>query len=116
MLFFTLLVGAIVVIGAIFCDIIIEIYHKTLRHETFPSSAKVCRFEYKEEYTTTTMTMIGKTLVPRSHHHAEEYNVYVMYDGEEYCKNNPSHIYISRFDRLIFCGKFKRCKARKGKR
>ena len=41
--------------------------------------------EYEDEYTTTTMIMVGKTMIPQMHHHDEEYNVYLMYDGEEYC-------------------------------
>ena len=66
-------------------EIIIAIYHKTLRYETFPSTAKVCKMEFEDEYTTTTMIMVGKTMIPQKYHHDEEYNVYLMYDGEEYC-------------------------------
>ena len=62
-------------------EIIIAIYHKTLRYETFPSTAKVCNKEYEEEYTTWIMS--GKTMIPQFHD--EEFNVYLMYEGEQYC-------------------------------
>lgn len=78
-----LLIGLIVI--WIIYEISIAIYHKTLRYEQFPSTAKVCKMEYEEEYSTTTMVMVGKTMIPQTHHHAEEHNVYLMYDDEEYC-------------------------------
>lgn len=65
-------------------EIIIQIYHKTLRYETFPSSAKVCNKKYKDEYITTTRMMVGKVLLPQTHYHDEEYNVYLMYKGGQY--------------------------------
>lgn len=62
-------------------EIVIAIYHKTLRYETFPSSAKVCNAKYEEEYTTWIYS--GKTMIPQFHD--EEFNVYLMYEGKEYC-------------------------------
>lgn len=78
-----LLLGGFVI--WIIYEIIIAIYHKTLRYEMFPSTAKVCKIKYEPAYTTTTMIMVGKTIIPQRHHHDEEYNVYLMYEGEEYC-------------------------------
>lgn len=63
----------------------IAIYQRTLRYETFPSTAKVCNKKYKEEYTTTTIKMVGKVMVPQTNHHDKEYNVYLMYVGGQYC-------------------------------
>ena len=69
-------------------EIIIAIYHKTLRYETFLSTAKVCKMEYEDGYTTTHMINMGWTMIPQGRHHDAEYNVYLMYDGEEYCFND----------------------------
>ena len=62
---------------------IIAIYHMKLRYETFPSRAKVCKKEYEDEYTN--IIMVGKVMVPQTHYYDEEYNVYLMYNGEQYC-------------------------------
>ncbi len=78
-----LLIGGIVIF--VIYEIIIAIYHKTLRYEMFLSTAKVCNKEYEGEHTTTTMTMVGKVMVPQTHYHDEEYNVYLMYDRKQYC-------------------------------
>lgn len=75
---------ALLVIWIVY-EIIIAIYHKTLRYETFPSTAEVFEKEYEGAYNTTTMVMVGKTMTPRIQYHDEEYNVYLMYEGEEYC-------------------------------
>ena len=65
----------------IICEISMAAYHKTLRYETFFSTAEVCKKKYEEEYTT--MLYIGKVYMPQIHE--EEYNVYLMYDGKQYC-------------------------------
>lgn len=81
----TALLIVIAVILGIY-ELIKAIYHKTLRYETFPGIAKVCKKEYEDEYTTTTMLYMGENLLlPQNHHYDEEYNVYLMYEGEEYC-------------------------------
>ena len=74
-----LLIGGVLI--WIIYKIVTSIYHKTLRYETFPSSAKVCNAEYVEEYTT--WIYCGKTMIPQFHD--EEFNVYLMYEGTEYC-------------------------------
>ena len=66
------------------------IMHLTLRYETFPSQANVCRKKYRPSYTTTTLSKVGKITVPQIHHHSAEYNVYLMYNGEEYCINDKN--------------------------
>jgi len=77
-----LLVGALI---WLFYKIIMVIYYKALRYETFPSTAEVCKKEYKDEHSTTTMILVGKVLVPRTVHYDAQYNVYLMYNSEKYC-------------------------------
>ena len=74
-----LFVGGLIVWGIY--ALVVAIYRKTLRYETFPSTAKVCNKEYEDEYTT--YIMIGEIMTPQFHD--EEYNVYLLYEGEEHC-------------------------------
>ena len=80
-----LIVGVVI---WMFYEIIKSIYHLTLRYETFPSVAKVCKKEHENEYTTTTMMTVGNVMVPQFRHHDEEYNVYLMYEEQQHCIND----------------------------
>ena len=68
--------------------IIITIYHKTLRYETFSSTAKVCDKDYENDHTVTICTMVGKKMIPQIYHFDDEFNVYLLYDGKQYCFDN----------------------------
>ena len=80
-----LIVGVVI---WMFYEIIKSIYYLTLRYETFPSVAKVCKKEHENEYTTTTMMTVGNVMVPQFRHHDEEYNVYLMYEEQQHCIND----------------------------
>lgn len=62
----------------------ITIYRKTLRYDTFSSTAQVCYKEYEEEYSTTSFIHVDKVLVPHTQEHDEEYKVYLMFEDKEY--------------------------------
>lgn len=62
-----------------------DFYIRHLEYETFEDTAVVDSCEYEEPYTTTTMMKVGKVMVPQLHHHDEEYNVWLEYEGELYC-------------------------------
>lgn len=64
---------------------VIVIYRGTLEYETFSDTAMVSDMEYEDDYNTTTFVRSGKVTVPVTTYHDEEYNVYVTYEGEEYC-------------------------------
>lgn len=82
----------IVVVVLAFCVIVLiqiiaaEIYHATLRYDLpFSDTAIVLRKDYVAPYMTTTYMTVGKTSVPQFQHHAEQFNVHVLYEGEKYC-------------------------------
>lgn len=75
----------IVILGILVYLLGEQIYVSNLDYEDNPSTATVTEMEYQEAYTTTTMNKVGKVLVPQTHHHSEEYNVYVEYNGTIYC-------------------------------
>ncbi len=56
-----------------------KIYHKTLRYETSFSTAKVLNKKHEEEY---------DFYLQGTVHHDEEFNVYLMYEGKQYCFNS----------------------------
>lgn len=76
---------ALIMVVYLVNEIIMAIYHKTLRYEVFLDTAVVCNKEYEEGYTTTTVLPVGKVMVPQTHYHDEEYNVYLMYEGAKHC-------------------------------
>ncbi len=58
------------------------IYKSTLRYETSYEDVPVRKKEYVEGYTTT--MVVGRGLImPQTHN--DMYNVFLMYDGEQYC-------------------------------
>ena len=83
---FLLLMFGVYVIRLIY-EFLIFTYQKTLRYEKFQSTAKVCKKEYvnddDDDYATA--IMVGKVCIPQIHYYDEEYNVYLMYQGEQYC-------------------------------
>lgn len=90
-LMFVFFVGALFCIGLLIVIIVATIYPATLRYEEIPDvSVKVEGKQYEEPYVTTSMIYVGKTMVLQTHHHDEEYNVYVSYEGETYCINDEN--------------------------
>ncbi len=63
-------------------EIIIEVYHKTLRYDTFLGTAEVCRKKYKVEITTNN-NAFGWVMIPQFNC-IEKYNVYLKYNGKKY--------------------------------
>lgn len=66
------------------------IYRSNLRYEDSTDTAVVLSKNYVAPYTTTTYIQVGKTSVPQVQHHSEEYNVWLLYEGEKYCIDNES--------------------------
>lgn len=90
-LMFVCIVGSLFCIGLLIVIIVATIYPATLRYEEIPNiSVKVEGKQYEEPYVTTSIIYAGKTVVPQTHYHDEEYNVYVSYEGETYCINDKS--------------------------
>lgn len=80
-----LLLGVITVLFAVVAVwlmyvIVMAIYRKTLRYETFYANVPVCEKEYEKEHITYVMT--GKVMVPQFHD--RKYNVYLMYEGKSH--------------------------------
>lgn len=85
------------IVGLLFCGGILIaiigeiIYSATLRYEETPNVlVKVEEKQYEEPYVTTSMIYAGKTVIPQTNYHDEEYNVYVSYEGKTYCINDKS--------------------------
>lgn len=86
MVFIGICIGVVVAVYVIWLlyEVIKAAYCKTLRYEEFPDNAIVKRKEYVGEYTSSTWG--EKAFMPQ--YHCEENNVYLMYEGKEYCFNN----------------------------
>ena len=78
-----------VVIGCWLLQIIAsEFYKATLNYKSHKETVIVLEKNFKGAYTTTTHVRVGKVTVPQMHHHSEEYNVYVDYEGVTYRIND----------------------------
>lgn len=79
-----------VVIGCWLLQIIAsEFYKATLNYKRHKETVIVLEKKFKGAYTTTTTHVrVGKVTVPQMHHHSEEYNVYVDYEGVTYRIND----------------------------
>ena len=84
MLVILILIG-IVLLGMLFYVIGCEIYYATLKYKSHTETVTVLEKKFKAAYTSTTYMRVGKVTVPQTHHHDEEYNVYVDYKGVTYC-------------------------------
>ena len=79
----------IVVSGCWLIQIIVsDIYKATLNYKSHKETVIVLEKDFKGAYTTTTHVRVGKVTVPQIHHHSEEYNVYVNYEGVTYRIND----------------------------
>ena len=80
----------LLVVMIAFCGyfVVITIRNATLEYEQIPATAIVNRLDYRDGYYTTTYTYIDDMMIPQQQYHDPEYNIYILYKGNEYCINN----------------------------
>ena len=84
-----LLIGSIISIGGLIYAMEVKLpYRKKLRYEVYPDTAKVIKKEHVTPYTNTYIIAIGKIMVPQTIYYSEAFNVFLTYDGKEYCFND----------------------------
>lgn len=80
---FSLLLLVVVIIS-----IVEERRLKTLRYESSVVSVKVCDKKCSCRYPITSIRMFGSLMLPETRYQDMEYNVYFMYEGKKYCKDD----------------------------
>ena len=89
-------ISVLIVVGLVIWliyEVLMEVYYSTLRYETFSDTAEVYSKKHEKEYTTTTIIPAGRVMVPQIHYHDEEYNVCLMYRGEQHNFDNKDLYY-----------------------
>lgn len=81
---------------------------KVVNEKVFEDDAKVMNAEYHKSYTTTSVIMSGKSVIPITTTHPERYYVIIKYDGVEFELNNKKSYYIVK----DMIGEIVKCKFR----
>lgn len=86
---------------------------KAIRFETTIIEAKVSKKNYVAEYTTTNIIMAGQIAFPLEEYHSEEFNVFITFDGQEFCLNDKdlfSRVNFGDFVKVRFIKGYKKNK------